>query len=262
VTTVWLTLRTDLRGKWRALGLAGLIALAVIGQLLGRQLALDSAEFPVLRALGATRASLVGLSLARLAVVTVAGGIVAVALAIAASPLMPIGPARLAEPHPGTEVNLAILGIGFAAVALLPIASLAAAAVFGTSLVMLLSTPRAYGQNWDAQLDLGFGGVPGSIGATAIKAESAVTGYAPGNYGQLTIDGQIVPSIGIDQPRAAGSGGGYLTITAGRAPATPGEIALGAQTMHVGDREPHRRLARLDRRPAPPRPRAAIGVTP
>ena len=89
--------------------LAGLIALAVIGQLLSRQLALDAAEFPVLRAIGATRASLVALSLARLAIVTLAGGVIAVAVAIAASPLMPIGPARLAEPHPGVEVNLAIL---------------------------------------------------------------------------------------------------------------------------------------------------------
>ena len=89
--------------------LAGLIALAVIGQLLSQQLALDSAEFPVLRAIGATRGSLVALSLARLAVVTLAGGVLAVAVAIAASPLMPIGQARLAEPHPGIEVNLAIL---------------------------------------------------------------------------------------------------------------------------------------------------------
>jgi len=288
-------------------GLVGLIALAVIGQLLSRQLALDSAGFPVLRALGATRASLVGLSLARLAVVTVAGGILAVALAVAASPLMPIGPARLAEPHPGVEVDLAILGTGFAAIALLPIAllagavrraarqgggatsgpagiavpahpgrrsrfgaaltragsmtggvgvamafepgrgrtavpvrsalagtviavaALAAAAVFGTSLVALLSTPHAYGQNWDALLDLGFGGVPGDFGARVVAAEPAVTGYAPGNYGQLTIDGQIVPSIGIDQP----AGGGYLTITAGRAPATANEIALGAQTLRA-----------------------------
>ena len=94
--------------------LAGLIALAVIGQLLSRQLALDAAEFPVLRAIGATRASLVALSLARLAIVTVAGGVIAVVVAIAASPLMPIGPARLAEPHPGTEVNVAVLGAGFA----------------------------------------------------------------------------------------------------------------------------------------------------
>jgi ABC-type antimicrobial peptide transport system permease subunit len=54
--------------------LAGLFALAVIGQLLGRQLILDATEFPILRALGMTRARLVGLSLARVGVVTLAGG--------------------------------------------------------------------------------------------------------------------------------------------------------------------------------------------
>ena len=79
-------------------GLAGIIALTVIVQLLARQLTLDSAEFPVLRALGMTRGRLVGLSLARTAAVTVAGGLAAVAIAIAASPVMPIGAARLAEP--------------------------------------------------------------------------------------------------------------------------------------------------------------------
>ena len=229
--------------------LAGLIALAVIGQLLSRQLALDSAEFPVLRAIGATRGSLVALSLARLAVVTLAGGVIAAAIAIAASPLMPIGPARLAEPHPGVEVNLAILGAGFAAIALLPLALLAgaawraaraagrwpgplgvaepaqpgrrsriggtltssgsvaggvgvamafepghgrtavpvrsalaasviavialtAAAVFGTSLAALVSTPHDYGQNWDAQLDLEFGGAPGAVGARVISSRA------------------------------------------------------------------------------------------
>jgi ABC-type antimicrobial peptide transport system permease subunit len=286
--------------------LAGLIALAVIGQLLSRQLALDSAEFPVLRAIGATRGSLVALSLARLAVVTLAGGVIAVAVAIAASPLMPIGPARLAEPHPGVEVNLAILGAGFAAIALLPLALLAgaawraaraagrwpgplgvaepaqpgrrsriggtltrsgpvtggvgvamafepghgrtavpvrsalaasviavialtAAAVFGTSLVALVSTPHDYGQNWDAQLDLEFGGAPGALGARVISAEPAVTGYASGNYGQLEIGGQIVPAIGVDQP----PGGGYLTMLAGRPPADGDEIALGAQTLRT-----------------------------
>ncbi|HTZ29586.1 MAG TPA: ABC transporter permease [Streptosporangiaceae bacterium] len=283
--------------------LAGLIALAVIGQLLSRQLALDAAEFPVLRAIGATRASLVGLSLTRLAIVTLAGGVIAVAIAIAASPLMPIGPARLAEPHPGVEVNLAILGAGFAVIATLPLALLAgaawraaraaggplgiaepaqpgrrsrlggtltkigsvtggvgvamafepghgrtavpvrsalagsviavaaltAAAVFGTSLVALVSTPHDYGQNWDAQLDGEFGGVPGALGARVIAAEPAVTGYASGNYGQLMIGGQIVPAIGLDQP----PGGGYLTLLVGRAPAGPDEIALGEQTLHA-----------------------------
>src|SRR6476661_6703523 len=109
-------------------GLAGLIALAVIVQLLSRQLTLDSAEFPVLRALGMTRGALVTLSLARTAVVTGAGGLIAVGIAIAASPLMPIGAARLAEPAPGIEVNLAVLAAGFAIFALVPLAVLVPAA--------------------------------------------------------------------------------------------------------------------------------------
>ena len=92
--------------------------------MLSRQLALDAADFPILRALGLQRPSLVALSLTRLGIVTVTGAVLAVAVAIAASPLMPIGPARLAEPHPGVEVNLAILAAGFAVIALLPLAVL------------------------------------------------------------------------------------------------------------------------------------------
>jgi len=286
-------------------GLAGLIALAVIGQLLSRQLALDAAEFPILRALGVQRAALVTLSLARLAIVTVSGAIVAVAIAIAASPLMPIGPARLAEPDPGIEVNVAILGAGFAAIALFPlallipsawraarqargplgvaepaaarqarrsrvaaalnhagsvaggtgiamafepghgrtavpvrsalvgsviaVAALAAATVFGASLIGLVSTPHDYGQNWVQEVDFGFGSASGAQISEAPKLIPAVDGYAAGNYGQLTIDGKIVPAIGLDQML----GGGYLTLLAGRAPTATDEIALGAQTLRA-----------------------------
>ena len=60
-----------------------------------------------------------------------------------------------------------------------------------------------------------------------------VAGYAAGNYGQLTVGGQILPAIGIDQPRD----GGYLTLLAGRAPAKPDEIALGAQTLRAIGRQ-------------------------
>ena len=285
-------------------GLAGLIALAVIGQLLSRQLALDAAEFPILRALGVRRSALVTLSLARLAIVTVTGALVAVAVAVAASPLMPIGPARLAEPSPGIEVNLAILGAGFAVIALLPlavlvpaawraarqahgplgvaepaerasrpsrlaaalaragsvtggagvamafepghgrtavpvrsalagsviaVAALAAAAVFGASLVGLVSTPHDYGQNWVQEVDFNFGSASGAQIARVPKIIPAVSEYAAGNYGQLTIDGRIVPAIGLDQVR----GSGYLTLLAGRAPVGEDEIALGAQTLRA-----------------------------
>ena len=266
--------------------LAGLIGLAVIGQLLARQLVLDSAEFPILRALGMTRASLAALSLARLAAVTLAGAVIAVAVAIAASPLMPIGPARLAEPAPGIEVNLAVLGVGLAAIAALPlavlgpaawraagrargplgvaepaatarpsrlgsalgqagsvpgtigvrmafepgrgrtavpvrsalavtivaVAAVVAAAVFGASLVALVGTPHQYGQNWNQELNLQFVGASAAFGAKVLAAEPAMTAYAAGDYGQLTIGGKIVPAIGIDLIH----GDGYLTLLAGR----------------------------------------------
>ncbi|HYB14547.1 MAG TPA: ABC transporter permease, partial [Streptosporangiaceae bacterium] len=288
--------------------LAGLIGLAVIGQLLARQLVLDSAEFPILRALGMTRGSLTGLALARLAAVTVAGAVIAVGVAIAASPLMPIGPARLAEPAPGVEVNLAILGVGFAVIVMLPlavlvpeawraagrargplgvaepaeparpsrlgsalgragsvpgaigvrmafepghgrtavpvrsalagtivaVAAVTAAAVFGASLIALVGTPHQYGQNWAQELSMGFGGVPARYGEMILSAESAaVTEYAAGDLGEVTIGGTIVPAIGMDQLR----GDGYLTLLAGRAPAAPDEIALGAQTLRAVHRQ-------------------------
>jgi hypothetical protein len=108
--------------------LLALIGLAVTGQLLARQLALDAADFPVLRAIGQTRGWLAAEALLRLALVTVAGGVIAVAAAVAASPLLPIGPARVAEPHPGLDADLPALAAGFAVVALVPLVALAPAA--------------------------------------------------------------------------------------------------------------------------------------
>src|SRR3984957_2252794 len=58
----------------------GLITLVVPDQLKARQRAIASAELPGLRALGATRGSLLVVALSRLAVVTVAGAVLAVAV--------------------------------------------------------------------------------------------------------------------------------------------------------------------------------------
>ena len=72
--------------------LAALIALAVLSQRLSRQLALDATEYPALRVLGMPRPALLAVSLARLALVSGTGGALAVAIAVAGSPLMPTGP--------------------------------------------------------------------------------------------------------------------------------------------------------------------------
>ena len=283
--------------------LAALIALAVVSQLLGRQLTLDAAQYPTLRVLGVTRPVLVAVSLARLALVSGGGALLAVAVAVAGSPLMPIGPARLADPSPGVSADPLVLGAGFAAIALLPVVILAPAAwraaaraagpagahvtpgrpsaiaaalsrwgsvtggigvrmafepgrgstavpvrsalagtmvavgaiagalVFGASLVGLVGTPHQYGQNWDAQLDLSFGGVSGNAASQMLRSDPALTGYAGGDYGLVSVNGTLVAAIGLDPPAPGSPGGGYATILAGRAPAGPGEVALGAKTM-------------------------------
>ena len=171
-------------------GLAGLIALAIIGQLLSRQLVLDSAEFPVLRALGMPRSRLAALSLARVAAVTTVGAVLAVGTAIAASPLMPIGPARSAEPSPGVELNLAILGAGFVMIAAAPLLVVLPAALRAASRArgaLGLAEPAAPVRPSRLSLALGLtGSVPGNLGVrmafepghgrTAVPVRSALAG--------------------------------------------------------------------------------------
>jgi hypothetical protein len=171
-------------------GLAGLIALAIIGQLLSRQLVLDSAEFPVLRALGMPRSRLAALSLARVAAVTIAGAVIAVGIAVAASPLMPIGPARSAEPSPGVEVNLAILSAGFVLIAVAPLlvvlpAALRAANRAQGALGLAEPATPAHRSRLSPALGLA-GSVPGNLGVrmafepgrgrTAVPVRSALVG--------------------------------------------------------------------------------------
>jgi ABC-type lipoprotein release transport system permease subunit len=293
--------------------LAGLLLLAVAAQLLSRQLILDARDFPVLRSLGMAPGQLASLSLARTAIVTTAGGLLAVIVAVAASPLTPIGPARIAEPHPGLAVNVAVLGAGLGAIMLLPlalvlpaawrasakspaswpaaesavperlsrtaaalgaggsvnrrigvgmalqpgrgrtavpvrsaligtaiaVAATVAALAFGSSFRHLLSTPAQYGQDWQQELDFSFGGVSQPIVARIASIQPGLTGYAAGNYGQISINGTVVPAIGIDAVRGAD----YVTTLSGHAPMAPDEIALGAQTLRelhlrVGQRTP------------------------
>ena len=97
---------------WLLGGLLGLTAVMVLAQLLMRQTVLESADFPELRALGMTRRQLVTMGAGRGAVVGLAGGAVAALVAFLISPLLPVGLARVAEPHPGFAVDATALGIG------------------------------------------------------------------------------------------------------------------------------------------------------
>jgi hypothetical protein len=96
--------------------LAALITLLLVGQAIARDIRMEHDEYATLRSLGVTRVQLVGVVFLRVALIGLAGGVLAFVVAIVASPLMPVGLARRAEIHPGFEVNVAILVPGFLAI--------------------------------------------------------------------------------------------------------------------------------------------------
>src|SRR5207237_1809891 len=81
-------------------GLTGVAALLVTGQALSRQVMADAEDNPTLAALGVSRRQLLLLPLVRVALIAVGGSVGAVLIALALSPLTPIGLARRAEIHP------------------------------------------------------------------------------------------------------------------------------------------------------------------
>jgi hypothetical protein len=105
-----------------ALALFGLISaltmLLIVGQLAARQLSAATSSYATLGALGMTRSQLVLAGIIEVGLVAVAGSLLAAGLAIVASPLMPIGPSRIAELHPGISVDWVVLGFGMLAVVL------------------------------------------------------------------------------------------------------------------------------------------------
>ncbi len=96
---------------WLTAGLLIVVAVLILGQLLARQIALDATDYPVLRSLGMTRRQLVGLAVVRCTAIGAVGGTLAVVVAIALSPLTPIGLARTAEPTPGLAFDTLVLVI-------------------------------------------------------------------------------------------------------------------------------------------------------
>jgi hypothetical protein len=92
--------------------LAALVGLLVMSQALARQSVVESEEYPTLATLGLERTQLVALAMARDLVVAITGAAGAVALAVALSPLSPVGEARIAEPSTGVAFDTLVLPLG------------------------------------------------------------------------------------------------------------------------------------------------------
>jgi hypothetical protein len=99
--------------------LAALVTLLLAGQALARQVLLEETDLAILAGLGMSRAQLVALVVLRAVTAGLAGGVLAVAVAVAASPLMPVGLARQAEIWPGISVDAVVLTAGFLALVVL-----------------------------------------------------------------------------------------------------------------------------------------------
>ena len=114
---------------WLLALLAGVAALLIFAQAIVRQSFLESDDHPSLTALGMSSGQLYSATMIRLMLVAAAGTLLAVVVAIAVSPLTPIGLLRLIDIRPGVSFDARALLIGAAAilVAIFLIGSYAAA---------------------------------------------------------------------------------------------------------------------------------------
>ncbi len=119
----------------------------------------------------------------------------------------------------------------------LGVAALADSLVFAASLGHLLSTPRLYGQTWDAELKT-YDEAIVTKGLPALQADRRVAGIAVGRTREaFTIGGRRVDGLSIDSVK----GGLTPSILEGRPPASDKELVVGTSSMHdfglkVGDR--------------------------
>jgi ABC-type lipoprotein release transport system permease subunit len=110
-------------GWWVLAGLAALAGLAMIGQAASRQFVTDQDDHQALSAVGLRTGQFVAFGLARAAIIGAVGAAGAVALAVALSPLTPVGEARLATDSPGGVVfDPLVMAVGALATAAIVVA--------------------------------------------------------------------------------------------------------------------------------------------
>lgn len=96
--------------------------IALVGQAIGRQVTLRLDDGEALRATGFARRQRAAVIVPRTVLLAVAGAAVAIVVAVALSPLAPVGLARRAELHPGFDVDAVVLAVGAVLIAALVVA--------------------------------------------------------------------------------------------------------------------------------------------
>lgn len=113
---------------WLLAGFLGVIGVLVLGQMLVRLSFVEASDCVALRALGMSRRQLMAVGIGRAVAIGAAAGGVAVALAFALSPLLPVGLAGIAEPHPGLDADGLVLVLGGLTTALITVVGAAPSA--------------------------------------------------------------------------------------------------------------------------------------
>jgi FtsX-like permease family/MacB-like periplasmic core domain len=105
---------TDLQAAalWLFAGLAALAGLLIFAQAVTRQTIIGATENPSLRAVGMTTGQLFGVAMVRSIAIGVGSSVIAVVIALATSPLMPMGLARIIDPDRGISFDPVVLGLG------------------------------------------------------------------------------------------------------------------------------------------------------
>lgn len=93
--------------------IAALVALVLAAQAISRQVRSGEQDRRIMRALGAGPATTISEGLIGVLAAVVAGSLLGVGVAVALSPLAPLGPVRAVYPDLGVNVDWTVIGVGF-----------------------------------------------------------------------------------------------------------------------------------------------------
>jgi hypothetical protein len=176
-----------------AAGLAGLVAL---GQALSRHISHAAIDQSVLAGLGMTRSQRIAAALLALVPSAAGGALIGAVGAVLASPLMPIGLARQAEPDPGLSFDAVVIGLGLVGMVLVTLALSAAGAWRPTKTTLADgAVPSGRSRSSGVAQAMAAAGLPPSAttgarmalepgrGRTAVPVRSGLAGVVVGSAG-------------------------------------------------------------------------------
>jgi len=182
---------------WTFAAVSALAGAIAIGVVMTREVSRSAQDHPTLQALGATRPTRVAIALVPACLATAVGVIGAALLAVLASPLLPIGIARRADPSPGLHVDWVVIGLGTLALGVVVLTIALLAAVRTSRVVSASRAPRA-GRPWLSER-LARAGLPPSFtngvrmtfehepGSRTLPTRSAFAGVVAGVAGIVAV---------------------------------------------------------------------------